>query len=394
MGHENHNEELSNDIAVVGIACRYPDAKTPEEFWQNLRNGKDSVRDFSDEDLRKAGVPDELFSDPNYVKSGIVLDGMEKFDPSVFGFSPLEASMLDPQHRHFLECSWECLERAGYDPDQFDGAIGLFGGSGHNAYMPYNLFSNPGFMQKHGLFLVRHTGNDKDFLTTRVSYCLNLKGPSVNVQTACSTSLVAIHMASQSLLSMECDMALAGGVTIELPHRQGYKYEDGEILSTDGHCRPFSSDSKGTVFGSGVGVVALKRLEDAIADKDTVYAVVKSSAVNNDGAGKVSYMAPSVDGQAAAIHEALTVADINPETIDYVECHGTGTPIGDPIEVAALTAAFRQETEAKQFCGLGSVKANIGHLDTAAGIAAFTKVVMSLYHREIPASINFKEENP
>ncbi|MDX1696202.1 MAG: SDR family NAD(P)-dependent oxidoreductase, partial [Ketobacteraceae bacterium] len=260
--------------------------------------------------------------------------------------------------------------------------------------MPNNLFSNPQFMEQHGLFLVRHTGNDKDFLTTRASYCFNLTGPSVNVQTACSSSLVAMHGAIQSLMSHECDMALAGGVTIELPHRRGYLFQEGEILSPDGHCRAFDAASKGTVFGSGVGVIAMKRLEDALDDGDTIHAVIKASAVNNDGSGKVSYMAPSVDGQAAAVHEALTVADINPETIGYVECHGTGTPIGDPIEITALTMAYRQETGKKQFCRVGSVKSNIGHLDTAAGVAAMIKVVQSLKHRQIPPSINFSAPNP
>ncbi len=390
----DNEADISSDIAVVGLACRLPGALDAQSYWQNVRNGVESVTVLTDDQLRQQGVSDSVLEDPHYVKAAAVLEKMDQFDPGFFGFGSLEASMMDPQHRQFLEVSWEALENAGYDPAQFDGAIGVFGGSGHNAYMPYNLFTNPQYMDRHGLFLVRHTGNDKDFLTTRVSYCLNLTGPSVNVQTACSTSLVAAHLAAQSLLSHECDMALAGGVTIELPHHRGYLYQEGEILAPDGHCRPFDANSQGTLFGSGAGVLVLRRMEDAIADGDHILAVLKASAVNNDGAGKVSYMAPSVDGQAAAIHEALMVADISPETIDYIECHGTGTPIGDPIEIAALTSAFQRETDKKQFCGVGSVKANIGHLDTAAGVASAIKVIQALRHRELPPNINFTAPNP
>ena len=382
------------EIAVVGMAGRFPGAQDIETYWRNLRDGVESVTFYTDEELRAAGVPEALLRQPSYIKSGAPLDDMEKFDASFFGFGPRDAAIMDPQHRNFIEMAWTALEHAGYDPERFDGAIGVFGGSGHNAYMPYNLLTNPDLVASVGFFLLRHTGNDKDFLTTRVSYLMNLRGPSVNVQTACSTSLVAIHMASQSLLSGECDIALAGGVTIEMPHRQGYIYQDGEILSSDGHCRSFDADSDGTIFGSGVGVVTLRRLADAIEDGDTIHAVIKGSAVNNDGSGKVNYLAPSVDGQASAIAEAIALANIDASTIDYVEAHGTGTRIGDPIEVTALTQAFRQTTEQKQFCGLGSVKTNIGHLDTAAGAAAFIKVVQSLKHKQIPASLNYKSPNP
>ncbi len=382
------------EIAVVGMAGRFPGAQDIEAYWQNLRDGVESVTFYTDDELRAAGVDESLLRHPNYVKSGAPLDDMEKFDAAFFGFGPRDAAIMDPQHRNFLEIAWTALEHAGYDPERFSGSIGVFGGSGHNAYMPYNLLTNPELVASVGFFLLRHTGNDKDFLTTRVSYLMNLRGPSVNVQTACSTSLVAIHMASQSLLNGECDMALAGGVTIEMPHRQGYIYHDGEILSSDGHCRSFDADSDGTIFGSGVGVVTLRRLADAIEAGDTIYAVIKGSAVNNDGSGKVNYLAPSVDGQAAAIAEAIALANIDASTIDYVEAHGTGTRIGDPIEVTALTQAFRQTTDEKQFCGLGSVKTNIGHLDTAAGVAAFIKVVQGLRHKQIPASLNYKAPNP
>uniref|UniRef100_UPI0035598FB3 type I polyketide synthase n=1 Tax=Piscinibacter sp. TaxID=1903157 RepID=UPI0035598FB3 len=386
--------DTDSDIAVVGMAGRFPGARTIDEYWANLRDGVESLTTFSDEELLAAGVDPALLSDPNYVKSGAVLPDMEMFDAAFFGFSPREAAIMDPQHRHFLECSWEALENAGHTPERFAGPIGVFGGSGHNAYMPYNLLTNPKLMSSVGFFLIRHTGNDKDFLTTRVSYLLNLRGPSLNVQTACSTSLVAIHLGCQSLLNRECDMALAGGVTIELPHRHGYVYREGEILSPDGHCHAFDADSQGTVFGSGVGVVVLRRLADALADGDHIHAVIKGSAINNDGSMKMGYLAPSVDGQADAIAEALAVADVAPDTITYVETHGTGTPVGDPIEIAALTQAFRQGTDKTGFCGIGSVKSNIGHTDTAAGVASFIKVALAMQHGQLPPSLHFRTPNP
>ncbi|NOT08100.1 MAG: SDR family NAD(P)-dependent oxidoreductase [Gemmatimonadales bacterium] len=392
--NSNAGTEYDGDIAVVGMAGRFPGARNVDEFWANLRAGVESVTTFSDEDLLAAGVEPGLLVDPDYVKSGAILPDMEMFDAGFFGLSPREASIMDPQHRHFLECAWEALEDAGHPPSRFPGSIGVFGGSGHNAYLPYNLLTNPKLMASVGFFLVRHTGNDKDFLTTRVSYLFNLRGPSVNVQTACSTSLVAMHYACQSLLSRECDMALAGGVTIELPHRHGYLYREGEILSPDGHCRPFDAASQGTVFGSGVGIVALRRLADALADGDHIHAVIKGSAVNNDGAQKVGYLAPSVDGQARAIAEALAIAGVGPETISYVEAHGTGTPVGDPIEIAALTQAFGEGAQTPGRCGIGSVKSNIGHIDTAAGVASFIKVALAMQHRELPASLHFAAPNP
>jgi acyl transferase domain-containing protein/thioesterase domain-containing protein/acyl carrier protein len=385
---------FDSDIAVVGMAGRFAGAATLEAYWRNLRDGVESIESFSEEQLAAAGVDPDVLADPQYVRRGAVLPDMEMFDPAFFGLSPREGSIMDPQHRHFLECSWEALEDAGHVPERFEGSIGVFAGSGHNAYMPYNLMSNPKLMDSVGFFLVRHTGNDKDFLTTRLSYALNLRGPSVNVQTACSTSLVAIHMAAQSLLNRECDMALAGGVTIELPHRHGYLYKDGEILSPDGHCHSFDADSKGTVFSSGVGVVVLRRLSDAIADGDHIHAVIKGSAVNNDGSGKVGYLAPSVDGQAQAIAEAISLSGVAADTITLVEAHGTGTPVGDPIEVSALTQAFRQTTDGTGFCAIGSVKSNIGHCDTAAGVAAFIKVALALENAKIPPSINFSAPNP
>jgi acyl transferase domain-containing protein/thioesterase domain-containing protein len=392
--HHHAPPALDTDIAVVGMAGRFAGARSVDEYWNNLRNGVESLTPFSEAELIAAGVDAAELADPNYVRVGAVLPEMEDFDAKFFGFSPREASIMDPQHRHFLETAWSALENAGHVPAVFPGAIGVFGGSGHNAYLPYNLLTNPKLVQSVGFFLVRHTGNDKDFLTTRVSYLLNLRGPSVNVQTACSTSLVAIHMGVQCLLNGECDMALAGGVTIELPHRHGYVYRENEILSPDGHCRAFDSRSQGTVFGSGVGVVVLRRLADALADGDHIHAVIKGSAVNNDGSQKVGYMAPSVDGQAQAIAEALAIADVPADTIGYVAAHGTGTPVGDPIEVAALTQAYRHSTDKTGFCALGSVKANIGHTDTAAGVASFIAVAKAMQAGEIPPLLHFKQGNP
>lgn len=381
-------------VAVIGMAGRFPGASTPEALWRLVRNGEEAIRVLSEAELREAGVPNELLANPSYVRAAATLEDVDGFDAGFFGLSPRDASIMDPQHRHFLECAWEAIESAGYVPEGFDGSIGVFGGCGVQAYFARNLLQNRQIMRSAGYFLVRHTGNDKDFLTTRVSYQLNLTGPSVSVQTACSTSLAAIHLASQSLLSRECDMALAGGVTIELPHGVGYLYEEGEILSPDGHCRAFDASSKGTVFGSGVGIVVLRRLEDAVEAGDPIRAVILASALNNDGAEKVGYLAPSVDGQAAVVTEALAVAGINPESVTYIEAHGTGTPIGDPIEVAALTKAFRRETQARGFCAIGSLKTNIGHLDTASGVASLIKTVLALEHHEIPPSLHFERPNP
>jgi acyl transferase domain-containing protein len=381
-------------VAIVGMSCRFAGVHGTEQFWDLLREGREGIETYSEEELLAAGVSPALLRNPRYVRRGAPLADMECFDAALFGLSQRDAAIMDPQHRHFLECAWEALEDAGHTPQGFGGVIGVFAGSGHNAYMPYNLLGNRRLVRDTGLFLLRHTGNDKDFLTTRASYLLDLKGPSINVQTACSTSLVAIHMAAQSLLAGECDMVLAGGVSIELPHRQGYLYEEGEILSPDGRCRPFDASSQGTVFGSGVAVLALRRLSDAIESGDHIHAVLRGSAINNDGSGKVGYLAPGVEGQAAVIAEALAVSGIDPSEIDYVEAHGTGTPIGDPIEVAALTQVFRQSAPRIRPCGLGSVKANIGHTDTAAGAAGVIKVALAMRHEELPAVPHFEAPNP
>jgi acyl transferase domain-containing protein/thioesterase domain-containing protein/acyl carrier protein len=387
-------EARDNDIAIVGMAARLPDARTPAEYWQNLCDGVESVRFYTEEELLAEGVKRDVLLRPNYVRAGAPLQRMDLFDAEFFGFSPKEAAIMDPQHRQFLETCWEALEDAAHVPDQFDGAIGVFAGCGMGSYFAFNLLTNAELIRSVGLFLLRHTGNDKDFLSTRASYLLDLRGPSVNVQTACSTSLVATHLACQHLLSGECDMALAGGVTIEIPHRRGYHYEEGEVLSPDGHCHAFDHRAAGTVFGSGAGIVVLRRMQDAIDDGDRIYAVIRGTAVNNDGSQKVGYLAPSVDGQAACIADALAVADIDADTITYVECHGTGTAMGDPIEVAALTQAFRESTDKAGFCGLGSVKTNIGHLDTAAGVASLIKASLALQHGQLPPSLNYESPNP
>ena len=383
-----------NDIAIVGMAARLPGAKTIDAYWKNLIGGVESVRFFTDEELLARGETKDRLRNPKYVRAAAPLEDLELFDGEFFGFSPKESAILDPQHRIFTECCWEALENAGHPPERFNGPIGVFGGCGFEAYFALNVLRNPELMDSVGFFLLRHTGNDKDFLVTRVSYLLDLKGPSVNVQTACSTSLVAAHLACQSLLSGECDMALAGGVTLEIPHGLGYIYREGEVLSPDGHCHAFDHRGQGTIFGSGAGVVVLRRAEDAVEDGDHIHAIIKGSAVNNDGSSKVGYLAPSVDGQAAAMSEAYTVAGVEPETIGYIECHGTGTYLGDPIELSAMTQAFRQQTEAKQFCRIGSVKTNIGHLDTAAGVASLIKASLALRHKQIPASLGFEKPNP
>jgi acyl transferase domain-containing protein/thioesterase domain-containing protein/acyl carrier protein len=383
-----------NDIAIVGIAAHLPGAASVEEYWHNLRAGIESIRRLSEDELRISGEAPHLLNRPDYVPFAAPLEGFEGFDAEFFGLSPKEAAIMDPQHRQFLEVSWEALENAGHTPEKFSGPIGVFAGCGMGSYFYFNICSNADLVDDVGMFLLRHTGNDKDFLSTRLSHILDLKGPSVNVQTACSTSLVATHYATQALLTGECDMAIAGGVTIELPQNRGYIYKEGEVLSPDGHCHAFDHRAQGTVFGSGAGAVVLRRLSDAIADGDHIWSVIRGTAINNDGADKAGYLAPSVEGQAAAISEAHTMADVTADTVDYVECHGTGTYLGDPIEVAALTQAFSDTSDETGFCKLGSVKTNIGHLDTAAGVASLIKTSLALHHKEIPASLGYEKPNP
>ncbi|PZO74498.1 MAG: polyketide synthase [Mesorhizobium amorphae] len=390
---DNTNGSSPSDIAIVGMALRVPGARNVDDFWQNLRSGTESIRDLSEEELAASGEAPERLHHPHYVARTAELPGMEMFDAEFFGLSPKEAAVMDPQHRHFLECAWEAMEDAGRMPET-GGPVGVFAGCGMGSYFYFNVCSNRALVDQVGMFLLRHTGNDKDFLSTRASFTFDLRGPSVGVQTACSTSLVAIHYACQSLLNGECDMALAGGVTIELPHRRGYIFQEGEILAPDGRCRPFDHRAAGTVFGSGVGLVALRRLSDALADGDHIHAVIKATAINNDGGSKAGYLAPSLDGQAEAIVEAQGLAGIAADTIGYVECHGTGTAIGDPIEIEALTQAFRQSTDRRGFCLVGSVKSNIGHLDTAAGVVGVIKAALAVKHGEIPPTLGFERANP
>jgi acyl transferase domain-containing protein/acyl carrier protein len=380
------------DIAVVGMSGRFPGAPDLAAFWRLLSEGAETITFFSDDELRADGVPEALLQDPEYVKAGSVLEGIDRFDAAFFGISPREAESMDPQHRLFLECAWHALEDAGYTPEGFDGAVGVYAGCARSTYWDHvNRF--PDFVNKVG-FLQVMIGNEKDYLTTHASYKLNLKGPSVCVQSSCSTSLVAISQACQALRAGQCDLALAGGACVRVPDRRGYHYLAGGIFSPDGHCRVFDADARGMIFGNGIGLVVLRRLGDALKAGDPVRAVIKGVGLNNDGSGKGSYTAPSVEGQAAAIAAALKAAGASPETISYVEAHGTGTVVGDPVEVTALTRAFRQGTDRAGYCALGSVKTNFGHLDHAAGVAGFMKTVLALEHRQIPPSLHFRRPNP
>ncbi|MCP4658110.1 MAG: acyltransferase domain-containing protein [bacterium] len=392
LEEDPEEEALGEEIAIIGMAGRFPGAASLDEFWSNLRDGRESISFFSDEEVLAAGADPEILKDPRYVKARGVLEGVELFDASFFGLSPREAAITDPQHRLFLECTWEALEDAGYDVAQWGGRVGVYAGTTISTYLLFNLLSqgSAGALGDWQIGLL----NEKDSLSTQVSYKLDLKGPSVTVQSACSTSLVSVHIARQSLLNYECDMALAGGVTIRIPQRKGYLYQSEGILSPDGHCRAFDAGARGVVFGSGAGVVALKRLEEALADGDSIHAVIKSSAVNNDGSLKVGFTAPSLDGQAEVIAKALAIAEVDPAGVSYVEAHGTGTDVGDSIEIGALTKAFRGATAAREFCAIGSVKTNIGHLDSAAGVAGLIKTVLMLRHRMIPPSLHFETPNP
>ncbi|MEH2158023.1 type I polyketide synthase [Nostoc sp.] len=390
MSTQIKQEQTVNlDIAIVGMSGRFPGAKNLDDFWHNLQNGVESISFLSNHDLVDLNLQEEVLNDPNYVKAAPVLEDIEYFDARFFGCSPREAEVMDPQNRLFMECAWSSLENAGYDPETYKGLIGVYAGVSTNSYFFHNIYENINLIN----ISTNYTLN-KDFLTTNISYKLNLKGPSVGIQTYCSTSLVAVHLACKSLLDEECDIALAGGVTIVVPQKSGYFYQEDGILSPDGHCRAFDAKAQGTIFGSGLGIVVLKRLKDAIADKDYIHAVIKGSAINNDGSLKVSYTAPSVNGQAEVVVEALANAGINAHDISYIETHGTGTATGDPVEIAALTKAFRAFTQRNSFCAIGSVKPNIGHLDIASGIASLIKTVLALKYKQIPPSLNFEAPNP
>ncbi len=382
----------SRDIAIIGMAGRFPGADDLDTFWENLREGRESIRFFTRQELLDAGVPEPVISNPAYVPANGCLSDIAGFDAGFFGITPLDAEVMDPQHRLFLETAWHALENAGH-AGRRGSRIGVFAGSSHAGYLARNLL--PSLFAGIPIDVQRMIfTNDKDFLPTRTSYTLDLRGPSVSVQTACSTSLVVLHQACLSLLAGDCDMALAGAVAVKLPHIAGYTYREDAFPSPDGHCRAFDADANGTTWGSGVAVVLLKPLDRALADRDTIHAIIKGSAVNNDGAQKVSFTAPGIDAQAQVITAAQANAGLSPSDISYIEAHGTGTRLGDPIEVAALTQAFRTGTDAVQTCALGAVKPNIGHLDTAAGMAGLVKTVLALQHRQIPPTINFRRPNP
>lgn len=381
------------EIAIIGMTGRYPGARDVDQLWNLLRDGVEPVTRFSDaEILADGGTPAQL-AHPDFVRMGFVVDDIDLFDASFFGYTPREAEIICPQQRLFLECASEALERAGYDPEAYAGRIGVFAGSAFSTYLLHNVLANPDALRQFGSVQIA-LATDKDYVATRVAYKLNLQGPAVTVQNACSTSLVAVHAACQSLLAGDCDIALAGGVSITSRQKTGYVYQDGGIASRDGHCRPFDASASGTVGSGGAGVVVLKRLADALEEGDSIDAVILGSAINNDGSRKMGFTAPSVDGQARVIQAAQQMAGIGPDDVGYVETHGTGTQLGDPIEIAALTRAFRAGTDRKRYCPIGSIKSNLGHVDAAAGVAGLTKAALALKHRAIPASLNFERPNP
>jgi phthiocerol/phenolphthiocerol synthesis type-I polyketide synthase E len=400
MTGSNWNSLPPNAIAVVGMAGRFPGADSVSAFWRNLRRDEESIVTLSEDELTSAGVGEKALNSHAYVRRAALIDGIDEFDADVFGFTPHVAQMLDPQHRLFLQCVWHALEDAGYQPGQIDGSVGVFGTSSASGYLLHNLMSHldPNAVIGQGAtfeMINLSLQNDKDHLATRAAHQFNLRGPALSVQTACSSSLVAVHLACQSIVNGECDMALAGGASIRVPHRVGYWHEPGSMVSASGHCRPFDVRADGTIFGSGVGVVVLKSYQDAVDDGDRIHAVIRGSAINNDGSTKMNYAAPNAAGQAEAIAEAHAVADVDSSTVGYVETHGTGTPLGDPVEIEGLRQAFAVSTEARRGpCVLGSVKSNIGHLEVASGIASLIKTILCLKHRAIPGTLHFTSPNP
>src|SRR6266404_3856805 len=389
---------LLEGVAIIGMAGRFPGARSVAEFWRNQLDGVEAISHFKVEELEVPGTR-ELFERPTYVRARSILADVDLFDAEFFGIYPREAELMDPQHRLFLECCWQALEDAGCDPFTYPGSIGVHAGCSMSTYFLSRLCTNDGFIQKFtGGYQVENypemMGNNLDFLSTRVSYKLNLRGPAFTMQSGCSTSLVAICQACQSLLTYQSDMALAGGTSITFPQKRGSYYQEGGMTSPDGHCRTFDADAQGTVFGSGVAVVLLKRMEDALRDGDQIYAVIRGCALNNDGSSKVGFTAPSIEGQLRVITMAQEVAGVGPETIGYIEAHGTGTPLGDPIELAALTQAFRASTSAKQFCAIGTAKTNVGHLDVAAGVTGLINATNILRHGILPPTLHFQQPNP
>ena len=383
---------VPESIAIIGMSGRFPKARDINEYWRNIRDGVECISFFSEDELIARNVDPEVLKDPSFVNAGGVLEDMDMFDASFFGLSARDAEIMDPQHRIFLECAAESLDAAGYDPETYAGLIGVFAGETLSSYI-FDLYADPGLAARLDDSQIA-LGNEKDHLATQVSYRLNLRGPSMAIQSACSTSLVSVSVACQSLLNYQCDIALAGGVSADALTGRGYCYQPGGILSPDGHCRVFDAAAKGTVSGNGVGIVVLKRLSEAIADRDQIRAVIRGFALNNDGSHKVGYTAPSIEGQAQVVALAQAAARVEPETISYIETHGTGTELGDPIEIAGLRLAFQCRTQEKHFCAIGSVKSNIGHLDAAAGVASLIKTVLALENKVLPPSLHFTRPNP
>ena len=380
-------------IAVIGLACRMPGATDAGQFWRLLADGVEGIRFFSLDEQRAMGVPESIVSDPNFVPAAAVLDDHDSIDTGFFGMSVREAETRDPQHRLLLELSHTALEDAGYDPSRYAGEIAVYATVGPDVYQWLNIRSNPQAYANAGWLAVM-VGNHPDYAATLTSYKLGLRGPSLTMNTACSSSLVSLHLACESLRNGECDIALTGGATIDIPAGHGYLYDEDGITAQDGHCRTFDADATGTVWGSGGGVVVLKRLSEAIEDGDHIRAVVLGNAINNDGDTKVGFSAPSMEGQAAVIAQALGVAGVDPRSISYVEAHGTGTSLGDPIEVSALSSVYQRDTEDRGWCAIGSVKTNIGHLGQTAGAAALIKAVLSLENAQIPPSLHYRRPNP
>ncbi|PYG84959.1 acyl transferase domain-containing protein [Ruminiclostridium sufflavum DSM 19573] len=394
-GQEEIANSFTTDIAIVGMSGRFPGAENIEQFWDNLKEGRSGIKTLTDEELRAAGVSDEVINNSNYVKACAPLKDMDCFDSGFFKYTPKEAEMMDPQQRLLLECAWQALEDAGYAPDQIKAITGVYFSVFWNLYSAQdNWMAQKMPSMKPAEKFLAMVCNDKDYIATRVSYKLNLKGPSLCVQTACSSGLVGIHLAAQSLIAGECEMALAGGCSVIMPQEEGYFYQKNLIFSPDGKCKAFDEGADGTIFGNGVGIVVLKRLNDAIRDHDNIYAVIKGTAINNDGSAKTDFTAPSVDGQSDVIKKALDFSGINPRTIQYVETHGTGTKIGDPLEIEALTEAYRAYTNDVNYCGIGSVKTNIGHLNSISGIPSIIKVALSLKNHVMIPIINFTKPNP
>lgn len=393
VNQDVENTELGDVIAIIGMATRLPGAPNLQAYWELLREGKEGIVHFSKEELLAAGVPEDVIEDPAFRSAKGYLADVDMFDSAFFGISPREAELMDPQHRVMMECAWEAMEHAGYEPSSYPGRVAIFTSAGMNTYLAFNIMTHPGLIEDVGGFQLSMY-NDKDFVPTRIAYSMNTHGPAIDIGTACSSSLVGIHMGCQHLLSYQSDMVLVGGVTVHFPQQTGYIHEAGSAYSPDGHCRPFDATVSGLVDGNGATAVILKRLSDAIADGDHIHAIVRGSAINNDGSDKIGYSAPSIDGQAEVILEAQAAASVHPDEISYVEAHGTATPLGDPIEVAALTQAFRSGTERKAYCGLGSVKSNIGHVDKAAGMAGLIKIVLSLQNELLAPSLRFESPNP